>query len=224
MLRLLVSAPAGRAALLLTLALASASASAQLIRPTSAVAGSEFSGLYDIGNAIDGSGLPAGFDLTDLHATYAVNNHWTTRNGAIAAGTAWAEFSFAAPQTLGQFHLWNHRSNNIASNAFYAVTQFDLIFKDAGGATLGSVLNVPAVGGLGVGAVQSFSFATMSGVSSVRFVIDANSTPPNHTGVNYTGVGEVAFGAPIPEPATLALLAAGLAVVGGAARRRRAQR
>lgn len=209
----------------LALSTAGMAAHAQLIRPDSAVAGSFFNANYDIGNAIDGSGLPAGFTLASLHANYAVNNHWTTQNGAIAAGTAWAEFSFTAPQTLGEFHLWNHRSNIIAANSFYAVTQFDLIFKDASGGVLASVLNVPAVGGLGTGAVQSFSFPQVSNVSTVRFVIDANSTPPGHGGVNYTGVAEVAFGVGVvPEPGTWALLAAGLALVGGVARRRAVER
>ena len=33
-----------------------------------------------------------------------------------------------APQTIAQFQLWNHQSNGVASNDFYAVTQFDLRF------------------------------------------------------------------------------------------------
>jgi hypothetical protein len=200
----------------------SVGAQAQLIRPDSAVAGSEFSILYNVGLAINGSGLPIGFGLGDLHATYNTGNHWTTQAGAIAAGTAWAEFSFNSAQTLGAFHLWNHRSNGVSSNPYYAVTQFDLIFKDASGAVIGQLLNQAAVGGLGTGAVQSFNFAAVSGVSSVRFVIDTNSRPPGTPGADYTGVAEVAFGAPIPEPTTAALLLAGLAAVGSVARRRSA--
>lgn len=210
-------------ALALLLGLVATSGNAALIRPDSALAGSEFSGLYDIGNAIDGSGLPAGFDAAAMHANYSTHNHWTTKSGAIAAGTSWAEFSFDSAQTLNTLYLWNHRSNVIASNAFYAVTQFDLVFKDAAGGVLASVLNVAAVGGLNDGKAQTFSFAEVAGVKSVRFVIDKNSTPANHTGVNYTGVAEVAFGlvaAPIPEPGTYALMALGLAGVAAVARRR----
>jgi hypothetical protein len=211
----------------LPLALATGLASAQLVRPDSATASSTFSSSYDIGNAIDGSGLPAGFTLDDTHAAYARDNHWTTRNGAIAAGTANATFFFDTPQTIAQFHLWNHQSNGgLASNGFYAVTQFDLRFFDADNNLLGEVLDVAAVGGVGVSAVQSFALPTFDNVSSVYFGIDANSAPLTHTGVNYTGVAEVAFSAsPIPEASTSALLTLGLlGLLGGAPALRRRMR
>lgn len=196
-----------------------------LIRADSAIAGSQFSGSYDIGNAIDGSGLPADFGLDDLHGNYAANNHWTTASGAIGAGTAWAEFFFDSPQTLGQFHLWNHRSNGVASNGHYAVTQFDLQLRDAQGNALLTLLDVPAAGtvaGSYDGAVQSFSFAATAGVSSVWFNIDRNVRIDlfGGTGV-YTGVAEVAFGAPIPEPGSVALMTLGLLAIGVQLRRRR---
>lgn len=197
-----------------------------LIRPTSATTGSFFSGNYDIGNAIDGSGLPAGFTLADLHANYNVNNHWTTQAGAIGAGTAWAEFFFSTPQTLGQFHLWNHRSNIIASNSNYAVTQFDLELRDASGAPLLTLNDVAAAGvpgGSYTGGVQSFSFAATEGVSSVWFRIDRNVQIDLFGGDGvYTGVAEVAFGAPVPEPESVALMLAGLAAIGLRLRRRAA--
>jgi len=164
------------------------------------------------------AGTPA-----STHANYASNNHWTTANGAIAAGTAFANFFFNTPQTLSQFHLWNHQSNNVASNGFYAVTQFDLLFYDAGNNLLGQVLDVAAVGGVGVNTVQSFGFATLNDVSRVLFRIDANSAQAGFTGVNCTGAAEVAFNAaPIPEPSAWALMLLGLAGLAPALRRRRA--
>ncbi len=189
-----------------------------LIRPTSATAGSTFSSLYDIGNAIDGSGMPASFTLDSLHGTYTVNNHWTTQFGAIGAGTAWAEFFFDTPQTLGQFHLWNHRSNGVASNANYAVTQFDLELRSATGAPLLTLTDVAAAGvpaGSYTGGVQTFSFAATEGVSSVWFRIDRNVQFDLFGGDGvYTGVAEVAFGAPVPEPETVVLMLAGLTAIG----------
>ena len=173
----------------LPLVLATGLASAQLVRPNSAIASSFFSDSYDINKAIDGSGLPPMFTLGDTHAVYAANNHWTTLDGAIAEGKANATFSFNTPQTIAQFHLWNHQSNSIASNGFYAVTQFDLRFFDANNILLGEVLNVAALGGVGVNTAQSFGLPTFNNVSSVYFRIDVNSAPLTHSGVNYTGVG-----------------------------------
>lgn len=212
------------------LAIASAAAAypASLIHPNSATAGSTFSASYDIANAIDGSGLPAGFDLSSEHGTYVVNNHWTTQAGAIGAGTAWAEFFFDSPQILGQFHLWNHRSNGVASNAYYAVTQFDLELRDADGNALLRLDNV-AAGGLAAGSysggVETFQFAATQAVRSVWFHIDRNVyTDMFGGGGVYTGVAEVAFGAPVPEPAAWSLLLAGGAVLMGRSWRRAARR
>ena len=197
-----------------------------LIRADSAVAGSTFNSLYDIGNAIDGSGLPAEFTLADLHGTYLVDNHWTTQWGAIGAGTAWAEFFFDTPQTLGQLHLWNHRSNGVASNPHYAVTQFDLQLRDADGQILLALDDVAAAGELGssyTGGVQSFAFAPTAGVSSVWLRIDRNVSVELFGGTGgYTGLAEVAFGAPIPEPESVALMLLGLAAIGARMRRRAA--
>lgn len=188
-------------------------ASATLIQPNSAIAGSEFSGSYDIGNTIDGSGLVGGLNLTSTHSNYAIDNHWTTQSGAIATGSAWAEFKFNQPQHLFSFVLWNHRSNIISANPNYAAREFNLKLMDSANNTLLALSNVPAVGG--TEKAQIFDFAPTMNVSKVRFEILKNgNTNPT---ISYTGVGEVAFQA-VPEPASMLALGAGLAVI---ARKRR---
>ena len=81
-----MAAMASVSRLLLLLALSTGLAHGQtLLTPASATASTEYSSLYDIGNTIDGSGLPGGFGLTDVHADYATNNHWTTNGDTVSA-------------------------------------------------------------------------------------------------------------------------------------------
>jgi hypothetical protein len=172
-------------ALAAALALAAA-ASADIFQPDGATAGSEFSGLYDIGNTRDGSGLTVPFTIFSPHATYETNNHWTTKAGALQAGNAWASFTFNSDRTIGTFHMWNHRSNGIASDPGYAVTLFNLRMYDVNGALLFELLNQPATPN--VPEAQSFCFEPVDGVRRVDFTILANNGSPN-----YTGLAEVAF-------------------------------
>lgn len=180
-----------------------------LFQPDSAIAGSEFSNSYLITNAINGSGLPAGFDLDSVHSTYVQNNHWTTRSGALAAGDAWAQFFFDAPVTIGNFHMWNHLSNGVASDPGYAITLFNLELYDADDVLLESITNVSALPNIAV--AQSFSVPLTENVSSVILTILANNGSPR-----YTGLAEVAFDS-VPAPGSFALIALG----GLAASRRR---
>ncbi len=174
-----------------TVACTAAASTIELIRPDSATAQSEFSGSYDIGNAIDGSGLPVDFVPSDPHATYVVNNHWTTRANAIPNGTANATFFFDEPQDLGRFYMWNHRSDGVASNSTYEVILFDLIFRDATGEELFSMTEVIAEGE--TADAQTYCFPEIVGVSSVEFRILQNQ------GSIYTGLAEVAFGDASPS-------------------------
>lgn len=176
-------------------------ASAQIFQPDSATAGSEFSSAYDIGNAIDGSGLPGGFGITDEHATYVQNNHWTTRSGALGAGNAWADFSFDTPQTIGAFYMWNHRSDGVASDPGYAITTFNLELFDDMDNPLGSLMNQSATPNVLV--AQDYLFTPIDDVSRVRLTILANNGSSQ-----YTGLAEVAFAA-VPAPGTVALAAIG---------------
>ena len=185
-------------------------ASAQLFQPNSATATSEFSASYDILNTIDGSGLPVNFTPASVHATYAVNNHWTTRPGALGNNNAAASFFFTAPVTIGTFHMWNHLSNGVAADPGYAVTRFDMRLFDSSNNELFALLNQSAVPN--VFTAQSFTFSPVANVSRIDFRVLANNGSPN-----YTGLAEVAFES-IPSPGALALLGLGGLV---ATRRRR---
>ena len=183
-------------------ALLATSAQAALFQPDSATAGSEFSGNYLIDFAINGTGLPDPFTPSDVHATYARNNHWTTRSGALAAGNAFADFFFDTPKTVGTFYLWNHLSNGVASDPGYAVTLFNLELFDAADTPLGSITNVAADPNFF--AAQAFGFGPIDNVSRAKLTILANNGS-----TQYTGVAEVAFDTlRIPTPASAALLAA----------------
>jgi hypothetical protein len=174
---------------LIAIAVCGSAASAQFFRPNSATATSEFSASYDIGNAIDGSGLPANFGPNDAHATYTTNNHWTTRANQTIGQSA--TFTFAAARPVGGFYMWNHRSNGIASNSFYAVTRFDLVFRDGPGGTgtvLQSLNGLTALGN--IAAAQTFAFPVVANVRSVQFIVRATA---NNNSSPYTGLAEVGF-------------------------------
>jgi hypothetical protein len=168
---------------------------AQLITPDSATATSEFSGSYVIGNTINGSGLPANFTLADAHATYAAGNHWTTQSGRTIGESA--TFTFNVSQTLGVFHMWNHRSNGIANNANYEPVLFDLeLFGGPGGTGSSLLLLTNVASQPNVAVAQSFPFVVTAGVRSARFTVRATE---NGNVSPYTGLAEVRFG-PCVEP------------------------
>ncbi len=200
----------------LVAACVASSATAQMIAPNSATTASQFSSLYDIGNVIDGSGLPAGFDVTSSHNVYLTNNHWTTQSGALQAGNARASFFFDTAQSIYSFNMWNHRSTpqgqgGVGADPNYAVTRFDIVFRDAGGTAIFSLLNQTALPNIAI--AQNYNFATVDGVRSVDFTILANNGS-----TQYTGLAEVRFNGTIPSPGAVGVLAlAGLA----ASRRRR---
>ena len=189
------------------LALVCGAASADLIRADTATASSTFNGSYDIGNAIDGSGLPMGFGAGDAHANYSTNNHWTTRRDEAIGATA--TFGFDEAQGIAQFLLWNHRSNNIADDPNYAIRVFDLELLDASGAVLAAFEDLTAE--QNVATAQVYTFDLVSGVSAVRLTVVDNF------GSRLTGLAEVAFSS-VPAPSAMGVLGVALA---GAARRRR---
>lgn len=180
-----------------------------IFQPDTATASSEFSSSFDVGNAIDGSGLPVEFTIDDAHADYAVNNHWTTASNPSFPVSA--ILGFNTPVTIGQFFLWNHRSNIIANDAFYEVIQFDLILRDSGGNDLLTLNDLTATGDTAF--AQVYDLPLTSGVSSVEFLIDANQ------GSSFTGVAEFAFTS-IPEPSSALLLLASSGLMAIAYRKR----
>jgi hypothetical protein len=161
------------------------------IRADSATATSVFSGSYVAANAINGSGMPAGFTPASPHATYVAGNHWTTRSGDTIGESA--TFSFNVPQSLGGFHMWAHRSNNIATNPHYAVTLFDLVLRDAGGTVLANLTGLTGVPNIQT--AQTYGFNIVSNVSSVEFIVRATA---NNNSSPFTGLAEVAFADCIP--------------------------
>ncbi len=161
-------------------------AQADVIRPNGATATSEFSGSYLVTNAINGTGLPANFSLSDAHATYAPGNHWTTQANRTIGESA--TFTFNQPVSVGGFHMWAHRSNGVASNPYYAVTRFDLVLRDGAGATLAQHLGL--VGVPNVPTAQSYAFNIVDNVRSIQFIVRATN---NNNVSPYTGLAEVAF-------------------------------
>jgi len=193
-------------------------AAGDLIQPDSAIASSEFSANFDIGNVIDGSGLTADFGPTDPHAEYANNNSWTTEANQVLGANA--TFFFNDAVTIDKFYMWNHPSTlPFAHNSFYEVTVFDLILSDAGGSALLTLNDLAAVGETDI--AQVYSFAPVSGVRSVDFIIDQNQGLLQGSNPNYTGLAEVAFSS-VPEPSGAILM--GLSLLGMALRRKRSNR
>ena len=189
-------------------------ANAAVIKPDTAVASSVFSGGYVADNTINGTGLTGtGINPAEAHADYAFGNHWTTANGTDPVD-AFITWGFNVGQTLGGIYIWNHRSNDPghASNPGYEPTLFDLTVTHFGGSL---VLNDVSIAP-DTATAQGFGFGSvLTGVTSVRFDVEAVQSSPT-----FTGLAEVAFettgilNTPVPLPAGLPLFGTGLALLG----------
>jgi hypothetical protein len=177
-------------------------ADAEMIRPTFASATTWFSAAYDISHAISGAGLPVDFTPDSPHATYATNNHWTTAANRTIGESA--TFFFSTPTQIGGFYMWNHRSNGVAVNPNYAVTRFDLVFRDSNGTVLRTIPDLTSEPDIAI--AQRYAFDIVHNVNSVEFIVRATRT--NNVSP-YTGLAEVAFDTciavttPDPQPATV---------------------
>ena len=168
-----------------------------LFQPDSASATSENSSSFLVDYVIDGSGMPPNFTAEDCHDDYSFsNNHWTTVANEVVGTTA--TFGFDPARTMNAMYLWNHRSNVIASNPFYEITQFDLIFRDVNGDVLLQLDDNTAIGN--VAHSQLYIFPEISDVTTVELVIDENEGVAAGANPNFTGLAEIAFACGVTPP------------------------
>jgi hypothetical protein len=169
---------------------------APLLRPDNvSFVSSEFDLLLDATaqNTINGSGLPPNFTATDAHDPYGDGNHWTTNIGEAATDTQIA-WSFQEPQDLTSIVLWNHQASPpLTARDDFEVTRFRLFFLDEENVLIRSVLDLNLRPDLATGQVIHFD-EPIKGVTQVSFLVDATQGSPE-----FTGLGEVAFNAPLPK-------------------------
>ncbi|MCP4374620.1 MAG: PEP-CTERM sorting domain-containing protein [bacterium] len=206
-----------RIAMLLVVGMVAAlagSANAVIITPTVAKAKSS---VYDAGHMIDGSGLSSGGSvLTETHGICGDSNatHWQGTTRGIAAQIL--EFTLSTPTNVGAVHIWNYDRNDPALDK-RSLASFDMYFSTNGGSTYTttpiSITNI--VGGdtaltVDTNDAQTFTFATQANVTNIKLM-----NLVNHGDTSYVALAEVRFEAtPVPEPATMSLLAlGGLAII-----------
>jgi hypothetical protein len=184
-------------------------ANAAIITPNTATASSTFDPIqFGPQHTINGSGITLPLNLFSVHADYSFSNHWTSN--AVAPTDQWISWGFSAPHTLSAIYIWNHRSNNFASNPGYAPTLFDLTIFDAANNVLLFLNNVALLPN--PADAQTISFAETSNISSVRFDVEQTNGSQDYTGlaeVRFEGSPTPASGEPIPEPSSVALLLSG---------------
>lgn len=205
----------GKMLLLITLVL-SFQVNAAFIRADTAVASSEYN-LSNSGfngealNTINGSGMPIGFDQTDVHSAYVSGNHWTTLPSDTQRSITWG---FNTATAISGIYIWNHQSSSpgvIAANAGYDVTMFTLTLLDNTNGVVALFEDVSLAADSSLASFFSFG-ALFSDVTSVRFEITATQEPTTL----YTGIAEVGFetavvNANAPWTLTMVLLS-GLAI------------
>ncbi|MFT3991547.1 MAG: MprA protease, GlyGly-CTERM protein-sorting domain-containing form [Luteolibacter sp.] len=183
------------------------SAQGAFIQPNSATASSSYSSYYVAANTINGTGMPAEFDETDVHAIYVRGNHWTTASAGGPVGQ-WIQWGFTTPQKLDAMYVWNHLSTTsagggVANNSQYEVTLYDLALYDSSSNLIVSWTGLTLLPD--TNAAQTFSFGqAYEDVSYVRFTIQQTQGS-----TNYTGLAEVGFNAvlnAVPEPSSALLL------------------
>jgi hypothetical protein len=125
---------------------------------------------------------------------------WVSASGV---GNQWVRFDLGSAQNLGKIHLWNL---NVDGQTALGVRNMEVWKTDSAGnniALLATITDLPQATGTSAYADQAFS---LSGATDVQYVKLCNFT---NWGGSSVGLSEVRF-EKIPEPGTLALLAAGL--------------
>ena len=189
----------------LTLALFTAASTMQATPITAVVANTDMGTLAgDITHIVDGSGLSA-YNFSATHAAGDGTNDW---NGLNVTGTV--TFNLGGLYNLDGMAVWNF--NSINSRGVNAVT----VTGSTDGVTFLAIAGAPTSFlqqfASAAEPAQIFSFSTTA--SFIRFTITSNFGSPNGSGLN-----EVMFDA-VPEPASCALLGAGLAALAYLRRRR----
>src|SRR5437867_6102140 len=221
----LVTAAAGIALLLFQTTSGHASV---ITSPTGATASSTFSADYDIGNTIDESCLSisfvsgtTNFDTylagNPIHSVVAINNVWFT---ALDVTQAIVTYDLGKPLTVDRLALWNEAFSGFGTGR---------ISYSLDGHTFLSLISISPVDNPADQSYGAQVFGWEAAISARFFRFDVSGCPqPNGDPSPICGIGEVAFSvladtgtSAVPEPATLALLALGLAGAGWIGRARR---
>lgn len=213
----------GAALLALSATTALPAAAQVIIAPVAAVIDSGGPGSGSINDTFNQSGLSAGYTAgvtnfdsyiasNPTHTSAFAGNEWF---GNFGTTTAVVTYDLGSAQTIDRLALWNEESSGIGLLSLLGSTD-NVTFTALG---TYSPVDVP----LADYPAQVFSFAATS-LRYLRF--DMSGCPqPNPGSYQSCAIGEVAFrtaGIAVPEPASWAMMIGGLALVGGALRRRKA--